>query len=148
MNLKLSKNWLGLYEILKKNSPLSYKGDTGSRVVNSVHIQLLKEYVKRDEALVVKRVTTVLEPDTESDSMDKEYTKVVVTGKVDNPIRETDIQDWLKEFESTMTKEPGLTSLAEFAIDPGDSRPIAQRPYNTPLSLRESVDRELDWLLA
>ena len=29
-----------------------------------------------------------------------------------------------------MTKEPGLSSLAEFAIDTSDSRPIAQRPYS------------------
>ena len=47
-----------------------------------------------------------------------------------------------------MTKEPGLTNLAEFEIDTGTSKPIAQRPYNTPIALRESVDRELDWLLA
>ena len=30
----------------------------------------------------------------------------------------------------------------------GDNKPIAQRPYNTPLSLRDSVDKEIDWLLA
>ena len=46
-----------------------------------------------------------------------------------------------------MTKEPGLTPLAEFGIDTGQSSPIAQRPYNTPLSLRDSVDKEIDWLL-
>ena len=148
MNLKLSENWLGPYEIVKKNSPLSYRVDTGSRVVNSVHIQLLKEYIKRDDALVIKRVTTVLEPDTESDSMDQEYAEVVIKGKADNSSREHDIKQWLKEFESTMTKEPGLTTLVEFGIDTGDSMPIVQRPYNTPLSLRDSVDRELDWLIS
>ena len=47
-----------------------------------------------------------------------------------------------------MTKEPGLTKLAEFSIDMGEHRPIPQRPYNTPLGLRESVDKELDWLLS
>ena len=46
-----------------------------------------------------------------------------------------------------MTKEPGLTPLAEFVIDTGQSNPIAQHPYNTPLALRESVDKEIDWLL-
>ena len=29
----------------------------------------------------------------------------------------------------------------------GEHTPIAQRPYNTPLGLRESVDKELDWPL-
>ena len=53
-------------------------------MISSVHIQLLKEYVKRDSALVVKRVTTVLEPDTESDSMDHEFAEVVIKGKAES----------------------------------------------------------------
>ena len=43
-----------------------------------------------------------------------------------------------------MTREPGLTTMVEFGIDTGDNKPIAQRPYNMPLSLRESVDKEID----
>jgi len=97
--------------------------------VNSVHIQLLKQYVLRDEALLVKRVTTVQGPDPYSDSMNQQYTQVVFSGKVRDPNRESDIQEWLTEFERTMTKEPGLT---EFGIDTGDTPPIVQRPYNTP----------------
>ena len=147
MNLKLSETWLGPYEIVKKNSPLSYKVNTGSREISSVHIQLLKEYIKRDSSLIAKRVTTVLEPDTESDSMDQEFAEVVIKGKVESATREQDIADWLEEFDSTMTKEPGLTNIVDFSIDTGDSRPIAQRPYNTPLSLQDSVDQEIDWLL-
>ena len=37
--------------------------------------------------------------------------------------------------------------MVEFCIDTGDNKPISQRPYNTPLSLRDSVDKEIDWLL-
>ena len=132
---------------MKRNSPLSYKVDTGSRVINSVHIQLLKQYVQRDEALLVKRATTVLEPDADSDSVDQQYAEVVLSGKVEYPNRERDIQEWLDEFKTTMTEEPGLTNLTEFPIDTGDSLPISQRPYNTPLALRDSVDIELDWLI-
>ena len=148
LNSKLTETWLGPYVIVKKNSPLSYKIDTGSRRVNSIHIQLLKAIVEREEAATVKRVTTVLEPDSESDSMDHQYTEVVVSGKVDNLNRESDIQDWLSEYNETLTKNPGLTRLVEFSIDTGDSRPIAQWPYNTPLNLRDNVDKELDWLLS
>ena len=35
--------------------------------------------------------------------------------------------------------------LKEFRIDTGDHAPIHQRPYNTPQSLFESVNKELDW---
>ena len=66
---------------------------------------------------MVKRVTTVLEPDTEGDTMEHTYSEVVVTGNVQVQGRDKDIQEWLKEFEDIMTKEPGLTNLAEFAID-------------------------------
>ena len=98
MNTKLSESWLGPFEVVKKNSSLSYKVNTRSKVINSVHIQLLKEYVTRDSALVIRRVTTVLEPDTESDSMDQEYAKVIIRGKAESSNRESDIQEWLGEF--------------------------------------------------
>ena len=41
-----------------------------------------------------------------------------------------------------------MTTLVDIRIDTGDNKPIAQRHYNTPLSLRDSVDKEIDWLLA
>ena len=86
--------------------------------------------------------------DTESDSMEQEYTEVVISGKAESRTREKDIEEWLSEFDSTMTRELGLTKSVEFGIDTGDHVPIAQRLYNTPLSLRESVDKEIDWLLS
>ena len=119
MNTKLSESWLGPFKVVKKNSSLSYNINTGSRVIGSVHIQLLKEYVPRSPTLEVKQVTTVLEPDTESDSMEQEYSEVVIRGKAENENRERDIQEWVQEFESTLTKEPGLTPMTEFGIDTG-----------------------------
>ena len=38
MNTKLSASWLGSFEVVKKNSSLSYNINTGSRVIGSVHI--------------------------------------------------------------------------------------------------------------
>ena len=90
----------------------------------------------------------VLDPDSETDTMDHTYGEVVLSGSIQVCDRDKDIQQLLLEYEDIMTKEPGLTKLISFAIDTGDHRPIAQRPYNTPLALRESVDKELDWLLA
>ena len=42
INTKLADTWLGPLKIVGCNSPFSYKVDTGNRVINSVHIQLLK----------------------------------------------------------------------------------------------------------
>ena len=116
--------------------------------MNSVHIQLLKKYVEREDQAMVKRVIAVLGQDTEGDTMEHTYSEVVIKGNVQVHGKDKDIQEWLKEFEDITTKEPGLTNLAEFAIDTGTSKPIAQTQYTTPIALRESVDRELDWLLA
>ena len=69
MNLKLSESWLGPYHVVKKNTPLCYKIDTGSRVINSIHIQLLKQFVQRDEVLLVRRITMVLELDIWTNSI-------------------------------------------------------------------------------
>jgi len=53
----------------------------------------------------------------------------------------------MKKYGDTLTKEPGLTDLAEFRIDTGNSAPILQRPYNTLTHFRASIDTELDWLI-
>jgi len=37
--------------------------------------------------------------------------------------------------------------LARFSIDTGGNSPIAQTPYHTPLPLRDSEGKEIDWLL-
>ena len=95
----------------------------------------------------MKRVTTVLEPDTAYDTLESTYTELTVSGSVDAPSRKKDIAEWEEEFSDILTKEPGLTPLAEFSIEMEDSAPIAQRPYNTPLTLRDNVDKETDWLI-
>ena len=142
INTTLSESWAGPYVIVKQNSLLSYKVNTGDRIIGSVHISLLKEFVPRDPEPAVKRVTTVLEPDTVSDSMDHQYTELVIRGSVDTADRDSDVKEWVEEFSDIPTKEPGLTKLAEFRLDTGDNQPIAQHPYNTPLALKDNVTRK------
>ena len=79
MNTKLSDSWEGPYQVVKMNTPLSYRISTGDRVLPSVHIQQLKAYIPRPEPKV-GRVTSVLEPDSQADSMDEEFTEARVTG--------------------------------------------------------------------
>ena len=44
---KLAISWAGPYQVVKKNSPLTYRIDTGDRVIPSVHVQLLKVHTQR-----------------------------------------------------------------------------------------------------
>ena len=58
LNLKLSESWEGHFRVSKRHSPLSYSVDMGDKKLNSVHVQLMKLYVRPKD---VKRVTSVLE---------------------------------------------------------------------------------------
>jgi len=63
LNLKLAESWEDPFVVTAKHSPLSYKVDKGDRKLGSVHVQLMKRY---DKPKQVKRVTSVLEGDTET----------------------------------------------------------------------------------
>ena len=89
----------------------------------------------------------MLEPNSESDSMDQQYSEVKISGVAEGEDRERDVREWEKEYSDILTKEPGLTNLTEFKMDTGNHPPICQRPYNTPQTLITSVNKELDWLL-
>ena len=101
-------------------------------------------YTPRQEDSKVKRVTSVLEPDTQTDQMDDLYAEVKVTGSVVTEDRQKDIEGWKHDYKDILTKEPGLTTLKEFRIDMGDHALIQQRLYNTPQSLKDSIDKELE----
>ena len=144
INTKLANSWAGPYKVEKRNSPLSYPINTGDRVLSSVHVQLLKLHTTRPPEQQVKRVTTVLEPDSLQDTMETQYAEATVWGKVEITTRETDIQGWETEFAGILTKEPGLTSLVQFRIETGLHPLICQGPYNTLQALAKSVDKWKD----
>ena len=147
LNTKLAESWEGPYTVTRKNSPLSYRIDTGDRVIPSVHIQLLKKFIPRKTEPRVTRVTSVFEPDTPSDTLEYRYSEARVRGVDAQGKQAQDIAKWEEDFKDTLTKEPGLTNLAEFGIDTGDHPPIFQRAYSTPTSMVESIDKEIQWLL-
>jgi len=146
MNFKLQQSWEGPYVVKRRNS-LSCTIDTGERVIPSVHVQLLKKFEVNSEVAKVDRATTVLEPDEPGDEITDRFAEVVVQGDSLSESQEKDIENLCLEFSSTLTKEPGLTHMAEFGIDTVDNAPIAQRPYNTPMHFRSYVDKEIDWFL-
>jgi len=127
--------------------PLSYTIDTDVRIIPSAHIQLLKRFVRENDSLKVERATAVLEPDSLGDCIDDRYAEVRVKGDELEMSQKRDIDRILEEFKETVTSEPGLTDRVEFSINTGDSAPIAQRPYNTPIHFRDSIDKEIDWLI-
>ena len=122
--IKLTESWVGPYTVVKKNSPLSYRFNKGDQTIHYVYVQLLKQYTPREQHSSVRRVTTVLEPDTESDSMNNQYTEVSLSGVAQAESRDKVVKEWKDEFSDILTNEPCLTNSIEFKIDTGNHPPI------------------------
>ena len=143
LDLKLQESWIGPYTIKRKNSPVSYSIQTEHRLIPTVHIQQLKEV---HTPVPVKKITVVVE-DTETDELTHSFASTNIQEQDLSPLQQSQLNEVLGLYSEVLTKEPGLTSHATFDIDTGDAEPIHQRPYSTPVALKESVDQELSWLL-
>ena len=147
MNLKLFDSWESPYTVTKRNSPLSYAINTGDRHIPSVHVQLMKRYLRENDTERVNRVISVFEGDTADDEIVATYAETTIVEQELQQSQTADIDKVLSKYADVMTAEPGLTSLTEFAIETGETEPIFQRAYNTPAALKASIDTEIDWLL-
>ena len=83
-----------------------------------------------------------------TDEIVTRYAKTKVTQDQLEPNQTAEIDKLLGKYEDVLTTEPGLTELTEFVIDTGTTEPIFQRAYNTPASLKDSIDTEIQWLLS
>ena len=126
---------------------MSYGIDAGDRKIPTVHIQLIKKYNRDHDKPRVGRVTSVFERDSSEDDILDRYSEVTASGNELEEQQAQDIRNMEERYSDILTKEPGLTKLTEFSIETGQNEPIFQRAYNTPAALRESIDREIDWLL-
>ena len=75
LDLKLRESWDGPGRVIGINSPLSYKIEMDKRVITTVHIQQLKEF---NQNKAIKRVTAVLEQDTEGEEIINRYAEAKV----------------------------------------------------------------------
>ena len=145
LDTKLRESWEGPGKILAKNSPMSYKVETDKRVLNTVNIQQLKLFVQPKQ---IRRVTSVLEGDTEADEITHRYSEAKLQPQQLTDSQQDQLKTILDKHQKVLTKEPGLTDKIQFDIDTGQTEPIYQRAYNSPVSLKSSIDIEIDWLLS
>ena len=120
INMKLMERWEGPFKVVKKNSPLSYGIDMGYRTLPSVHVQLMKRYLRNPDNPKVGRVTSVFEPDTLEDNILDRFSEVSVSGEELEYKQAQDVKSLESKFKETITKEPGLTTLVCFGIETGD----------------------------
>ena len=138
----LQPAWQGPYRIEEVFGGMSYKIDVDGKSKN-VHVKFLKA----DVGKVVKRITTVLEDNQVADDVTVTNDKVHVEEVLLDDSMKEDVKKWLLKFSDIVCTEPGLTDRVELSINTGDVTPVSQRPYNTPVTLRDAVAKEFDWLL-
>jgi len=144
----LQPSWQGPYKIDKVLGCLSYRIDMNGKLKN-VHINFIKQFAERKDSnsTMIKRITTVLDDDCVGDDVTCTNDKVQLQEVAPSAVMKEDIGSWLRDFKDIVRVEPGLTNWVELSINMGDAPPVAQRPYNTPLALREAVEKKVNWLL-
>ena len=139
---KLRESWVGPGSVIKCNSPVSFRIQMPDRLIPTVHIQQIKAATQE----AVRKITAVVQ-DTEAEEFTKSIADTKIQAEELTHDQESQLQAELAKYEDVLTKEPGLTNLTTFDIDTREAEPIQQRPYSTPVTLKESVNKELEWLL-
>jgi len=132
------------------------------------HANLLKRYIPAESECLpeselpdnsANQVTSAVILESEEDLADqgpeletlnplqKETVKDV---KISSELSETqvDIQGLLEEYKDIFTDVPSITNAAEHEIQLTTAEPIKGRAYPLPLALRDTLDREIDNMLA
>ena len=142
LNQKLRESWAGPGTIVKVNSPVSYKVQTPDRLIPTVHIQQLKVATMSS----VRKIAAVVQETAGEELMTSVATTKIQTQEL-TVVQQTQLTEELNKYKDVLTKEPGLTTITKFDIDTGEAEPVHQRPYSTPVTLKDSVNKELEWLL-
>ena len=124
---------------------MSYRVQTEDRTIPMVHVQQLKLYVDNK---AVRRVTSVLEQDKGEDDITSGFASATIETQELTESQQSQLDKVLDRHKLVLTKDTGLTTLVDFDIDTGDAAPIYQRAYSTPVALKDSVDKEITWLLS
>ena len=139
---KLQESWTGPGTIVKCNSPVSYRIQMPDRLVPTVHVQQIKAAAEDS----IKKITAVIQ-DTEEDKLSTSIADTKIQTEDLTKSQQDQLKAELDKYIDVLQKEPGLTDLTTFDIDTGDAAPVQQRPYSTPVTLKDSVEKELQWLL-
>ena len=116
LNEALQPSWEGPYEINGVAGPMSYEIKVNGKK-KCVHIKFLKEW----HGKTVKRVTTTLEDDTESDELGVTNQKVQVEVRESDSVFQKKLETLVKGYTDVLCDEPGLTEMVELEIDTEDA---------------------------
>ena len=124
--------------------------------VKMFHANMLKKYVERKQEGSVEMLGAAVIEEGDVDGCEmvrpveesKETWKDVNVNPELSVEQRKDVDDLLKEFDDIFTDVPKVTNRGEHKIKLTSLDPIRCKAYPLPYVLRETVDKELDSMLA
>ena len=147
---KLLAKWMGPYPVVRKVSPVSYEVDMFDHAKRKrvFHVNMLRKWHSPAAVnLWAEGDATSPDPDEivlwKDDPVPQELS---VSEKLSRSQLE-ELQSLLGEYQDVLRGTPGKTTMAEHAIDTGDSQPVRLHPYRVPHAYRGEVERQVHEML-
>jgi len=162
---KLLMQWRGPFEVLDRIEGHDYLIQLANRQ-KILHANLLKKYISAmpqepesvDAADSQVTAAAILEPEEEFidqgpeletlNPLQKETIKDVKVSPKLSESQQADVQALLEEYQDIFTDVPSITNVGEHGIQLTSVEPIKGKPYPLPHAMRETLERELDSMLA
>lgn len=159
---KLLMQWKGPFEVLDRIEPADYriKLPTRNRIF---HANLLKKYhtaCDPDETSVPVHITSaaILEPEvelpaseTELGTINHHQKETIDDVKISSSLtveEQCEVKQLLLEYQDIFTDVPNITNLGEHEIHLTTTEPIRGKAYPLPHAMRETLDKEIETMLA
>jgi len=154
---KLLMQWKGPFEVLERIGVNDYRIQLPTRT-KIFHANLLKQYHERstEEVTCGLQLTAAVIEYESSDSEDlcllsdfqTETYQDVVYGNELSAEELSSAESLVSEYRDIFTDLPHITKLVEHNIVLTNNQPVTSKAYSLPFALRETVDAELDKMLA
>jgi len=162
---KLLMQWKGPFEVLERVDGNDYRIQLANRK-KILHANLLKRYlpaiVEENEASGKSEgqvtAAAILEPEEdfldqgpEFETLNPLQKETVIDVKINPEISEeqqTQVKKLLKEYQDIFTDVPSITNQSEHRIKLTTDEPIKSKAYSLPHAIRETLDKEIDSMLA
>ena len=140
MSAKLKESWHGPYVVEARKSRVDYQVKVGKRRAKVLHVNNLKKYFHREEAVL--RLALVAE-----DWADDEAVGTRLFGSCDGFEEEEMVKMLKGEYPEVFSDLPGKTNACTLRIDTGLEAPRGSHPYRIPNKLKEGVRSEVEKLV-
>ncbi|KAJ8050432.1 hypothetical protein HOLleu_03637 [Holothuria leucospilota] len=168
---KLLMHWKGPFKVKEKLGNLNYRIEMSDGKTKVFHANLLKKYHERPEPVQTKEnvidvVSVSVSSDVLSNSDEGYKTQFdnddvlvlpgikpteTITDVVTNPnlsdTQTLELNQTLRQYQDILTDLPGRTTLGQHEIQLTSDDPVHQKPYPLPFALRQTIKREIDFML-